>query len=55
MDLINQYYDNKSAPATSMLEILHQLHDSEIGIELPNISASYDEVRKYRLARIQEK
>ncbi|TDI74041.1 MAG: uroporphyrinogen-III synthase [Betaproteobacteria bacterium] len=55
MDLINQYYDNKSAPATSMLEILHQLHDSEIGIELPNISASYDEVRKYRLARIQAK
>ena len=52
---INQYYDNKSKPATSMLEILRQLHDSEISIELPNISASYDAVRNYRLARIQEK
>lgn len=52
---INRYYDNKSKPATSMLEILRQLHDSEISIELPNISASYDAVRNYRLARIQEK
>ena len=52
---INQYYDNKSKPATSMLEILRQLHDSEISIELPNISASHDAVRNYRLARIQEK
>ena len=55
IDWINQYYDNKSAPATSMLEILRQLHDSKIGIELPNISASYDVVHNYRLARIQEK
>ncbi len=55
IDWINQYYDNKSTPATSMLEILRQLHDNEIGIDLPNISASYDAVRKYRLARIQEK
>jgi len=55
IDWINQYYDNKSTPATSMLEILRQLHDSKIGIELPNISASYDLVHNYRLARIQEK
>ncbi len=55
IDWINQYYDNKSTPATSMLEILRQLHDSKIGIELPNISASYDVVHNYRLARIQEK
>jgi len=31
------------------------LHDSKIGIELPNISASYDVVHNYRLAHIQEK
>ena len=34
-----------------MLEALHQLHDSDIGIELPRISASLDAVRNYRLAR----
>lgn len=55
IDWINQYYDNKSTLATSMLEILRQLHDSKIGIELPNISASYDVVHNYRLAHIQEK
>ena len=49
IEWINKYYDNKSKPTISMLEILHQLHDNEIGIELPNISASYNVVRKYRL------
>ncbi len=51
LDWINRYYDSKSKPATNMLEALHQLHDSEIGIELPDISASLDAVRNYRLAR----
>jgi uroporphyrin-3 C-methyltransferase len=34
-----------------MLEALHQLRASEVGIELPRISASLDAVRNYRLAR----
>jgi uroporphyrin-3 C-methyltransferase len=51
LDLINRYYDNKSDAAINMLEALHQLQGSEIGIELPRISASLDAVRNYRLAR----
>ncbi len=51
LDLINRYYDNKSDAATNMLDALHQLQDSEIGIELPHISGSLDAVRDYRLAR----
>lgn len=49
IEWVNKHYDNKSKPAISMLEILGQLYDNEIGIELPNISASYDAVRNYRL------
>ena len=49
IEWINKYYDNKSKPTISMLATLHQLNDNEIGIELPNVSASYDAVRKYRL------
>jgi hypothetical protein len=37
-----------------MLETLSQLHGNEITIDLPNISASYDAVRKYRLATKKE-
>jgi uroporphyrin-3 C-methyltransferase len=49
IEWINKYYDNKSKPTISMLATLHQLNDNEIGIELPNVSASYDAVRKYRI------
>jgi uroporphyrin-III C-methyltransferase len=51
VDLINRHYDIKSEAAIHMLEALHQLQDSEIGIQLPRISASLDAVRNYRLAR----
>ena len=51
LDWINRYYDIKSKPASGMLETLRQLHDSEIGVDLPDISASLDAVRNYRLAR----
>jgi uroporphyrin-III C-methyltransferase len=50
-DWIGRYYDNKSRPVVDMLEALHQLRASEVGIELPRISASLDAVRNYRLAR----
>ncbi|MBA4143347.1 MAG: uroporphyrinogen-III C-methyltransferase [Nitrosospira sp.] len=51
LDWINRYYDNKSKPVLDMLEALHELRDSEVGIELPRISASLDAVRNSRLAR----
>jgi uroporphyrin-3 C-methyltransferase len=51
LDWIGRYYDNKSRPTVAMLEALHQLRASEVGIELPRISASLDAVRNYRLAR----
>ena len=50
LDWINRYYDNQSESVVNMLEALHQLQDSEVGIELPRISASLDAVRNYRLA-----
>ncbi len=49
IEWINKYYDNKSKLTISMLETLRQLHDNKIDIKLPNISASYDAIRKYRL------
>jgi uroporphyrin-3 C-methyltransferase len=51
LDWISRYYDNKSKPTVSMLEALHQLRASDVGIELPPITASLDAVRNYRLAR----
>jgi uroporphyrin-3 C-methyltransferase len=51
MDWISRYYDNKSEPAASMLGTLRELRDSDVGVELPRISASLDAVRNYRLAR----
>lgn len=49
IEWINKYYDNKSKLTISMLETLRKLHDKEINIELPDISSSYDAIRKYRL------
>ena len=51
LEWINRYYDKRSKAAVTMIEALRQLHDSEVGIELPDISASLDAVRNYRLAR----
>ena len=51
MDWIGRYYDNSSKAVVNMLETLRQLRESEVGIELPRISASLDAVRNYRLAR----
>ncbi len=51
MDWVSRYYDNRAKPAANMLEALQQLHSSEVGIELPDISTSLDAVRNYRLAR----
>ena len=51
MEWISRYYDNKSEPAASMLGTLRELRDSDVGVELPRISAGLDAVRNYRLAR----
>jgi len=51
LDWINRYYDVKSKPVDYALQALRQLHDSEIGIQLPGISASLDAVRNYRVSR----
>ena len=51
LDWISRYYDVKSKPVANTLQTLRQLHDSEIGIQLPGISASLDAVRNYRVSR----
>ena len=51
LDWTSKYFDNGSEAVTSMLETLRELRDSDIGVELPLISASLDALRKYRLAR----
>jgi uroporphyrin-3 C-methyltransferase len=54
IEWINRHFNNKSKVGISMLETLSQLHGNEIAIDLPNISTSYDAVRKYRLATKKE-
>ncbi|SOD40351.1 uroporphyrinogen-III C-methyltransferase [Nitrosovibrio sp. Nv4] len=51
VEWISRYFDNESKSVIDMLEALRQLQDSEVGIELPRISASLDAVRNYRIAR----
>jgi uroporphyrin-3 C-methyltransferase len=51
LDWIGRYYESKSRHVVNMLEALNELRASEVGIELPRISASLDAVRNYRLAR----
>ncbi len=54
IEWINKHFNNKSKLGISMLETLSQLHGNEIAIDLPNISTSYDAVRKYRLTTKKE-
>ncbi len=54
VDWINRYYDSNSDVVVNILEALHGLQDSQVGIELPRISASLDAIRNYRLARDRE-
>lgn len=51
LDWTNRYFDTSSEAVSSMLETLRELRDSDVGVELPLISASLDAIRKYRLAR----
>jgi len=51
---INQYYDKNSESVTDVLQALTQLQDDEIGFELPNVSASLEEIHNYRIMRDEE-
>lgn len=51
IDLINRYYDGKAKPVVNALQALRQLHENEIGVQFPGISASLDAVRNYRVTR----
>lgn len=51
---INQYFDRNSEPVTDMLHALAQLQEDETGFELPNVSASLEEIHNYRKERDEE-
>ncbi|MGH8866030.1 MAG: uroporphyrinogen-III C-methyltransferase, partial [Burkholderiales bacterium] len=50
-DWLQRYYDTGSKPVAAALSTLKQLAQSEVGIELPDISASLDAARNLRMVR----
>ena len=48
---IKRYYDTQAQSVVNFLEALQQLGETDVGAELPRISASLDAVRNYKLAR----
>ena len=46
-----RYYDARDKNVANAVAAVRQLHDSSISIELPDIAASLDTVRNYRLTR----
>ena len=48
---LTRYYDANAKTVAASVETLDQLEQSDIRIELPNVGASLDAVRNYRLAR----
>jgi uroporphyrin-3 C-methyltransferase len=48
---LTRYYDIRDKTVANAVAVVRQLHDSQIGIELPDIVASLDAVRNYRLTR----
>jgi uroporphyrin-3 C-methyltransferase len=46
-----RYYDVRDKAVANAAAAVRQLHDSQISIELPDIAASLDNVRNYRLTR----
>ena len=48
---LTRYYDANSKSVGSSIETLDQLAQADIRIELPNVGASLDAVRNYRLMR----
>ena len=50
-DWLGKYYDTREKTVGNALTTLRNLHDSEISIDMPDISATVDAVRNLRLAR----
>ena len=48
-DWLQRYFDTGSKPVAAALSTVKQLAQSEVGIELPDISASLDAARKLRI------
>lgn len=53
-DWVKQYFDIKSAEGAQTLTALQKLNNSQIRIELPDISGSLEAVRQYRASRERE-
>ncbi len=50
-DWLARYYDMRDKAVANAVAAVRQLHDSQIGIELPDVAASLEAVRNYRLTR----
>lgn len=50
-DWLARYYDGRNPAVTNAVAAVRQLQDSQISIEVPDVSASLDAVRNYRLVR----
>ena len=50
-DWFTRHYDTRDKAVAAAMVAVRQLHDSEISIELPDVAASLEAVRNYRLAR----
>ncbi|HWH49202.1 MAG TPA: uroporphyrinogen-III C-methyltransferase, partial [Burkholderiales bacterium] len=48
---LQRYYDGRSKAVTTAVSTVKQLGQSEVGIELPDISASLDAARNLRTVR----
>jgi uroporphyrin-3 C-methyltransferase len=49
--MLTRYFDDKSVAVKGALATLRQLAGSPVSIEMPDISASLNAVRNYKLAR----
>ena len=50
-DWLNRYFDTQNKAVTSALATLHELGESPVNIEVPDIAGSLDAVRNYKIAR----
>lgn len=50
-DWVARYYDPRDKTVANVVATVRQLHDSQISIELPDLTESLEAVRNYRLTR----
>jgi uroporphyrin-3 C-methyltransferase len=50
-DWLNRYYDTRNSNVARAQAMLRELHDAEVGIEAPEISATLEAMRNLRAAR----